>query len=86
MSNFFNDKRIEAMLTQNYICPECGAKMTWETEWEDILVCESCGFSMDSDMYGFDSEEEYQALYPTLEEVLALEGEYEDDDGEEDED
>ena len=50
MSNFFNDKRVEAMLTQNYICPECGAKMTWETEWEDILVCESCGFSMDSDM------------------------------------
>ena len=65
----FNEKRIEAMLTQNYICPECNAKMKWETEMEDILVCENCGFSIDSDYYGL-SEEEYGSLYPTLEEVL----------------
>ena len=84
MSNFFNEKRVEAMLTQNYICPECGAKMVWETEWEDILVCEECGFSMDSDMYGFDSEEEYESLYPTLEEFLAMNGEYRDDEEDED--
>lgn len=73
MSSFLNEKQVEAMLTQNYICPECGAKMKWETEWEDILVCESCGSSMDSEMYGLDSDEEYEKLYPTEEEVLEQE-------------
>ena len=50
--------------------------MEWEDEWEDTLVCPKCGHSMDSDHYGFASEEEYNAMYPTKEEVCG----YEDDD------
>lgn len=69
---FMNERQVKAMLEQNYICPECGNKMKWETEWEDILVCEKCGNSIDSDMYGLDKEE-YDELYPTLEEVIERE-------------
>lgn len=74
--SFFNAAQIEAFKTGIYICPECGGIMEWEDEWEDTLVCPKCGHSMDSDHYGFASEEEYNAMYPTKDEVCG----YEDDD------
>lgn len=67
--SFFNPARIAAMLTGVYICPECGATMKWEDEWEDTLVCPKCGNSMDSDRYGFASEEEYQAQYQSKDDI-----------------
>ena len=31
--NFFNPQRIAAMLTGEYICPECGSRLIFEDEW-----------------------------------------------------
>lgn len=67
---FFNDKQVEAFETGRYICSECGAVMEFEDKWEDVLICPECGHSIDSDRYGCESDEEYEALYPTEEEVL----------------
>ncbi len=69
MGSFFNKKAIEALLTGKYICSQCGAEMEFEDEWEDVLICHCCGSSIDSERYGFESDEEYEALYPTKEEV-----------------
>ena len=71
--SFWNEEQRRALLTGNYYCPECGARMEWEDDWEETLICPECGLDIDSDHYGFDSEEEYEAMYPTLEEVLARE-------------
>lgn len=78
--SIFNEKRIEAMFSGDYICSECGAKMEFEDEWEDTLVCPQCGHGVDLEHYGFESDEEYEALYPTREEVVGYEDE--DDDNE----
>ncbi len=67
--SFFNDAQKDALLTGRYICSECGAKMQFEDEWEDTLVCLECGHSVDLDHYGMENDEEYEALYPTKEEV-----------------
>ena len=81
MSSFFNKKLIEGLTTGRYYCPKCGSLMKFENEeWQDTLVCPNCGEDVDLDEYGFDSEEEYEALYPTREEVL---GEEDDDEPEE---
>ena len=37
--SFFNDAQKDALLTGRYICSKCGARMQFEDEWEDILVC-----------------------------------------------
>lgn len=79
--SIFNKKQIEAMVSGDYICSECGAKMEFEDEWEDTLVCPNCGHDIDLEHYGFENEEEYEALYPTKEEVLGY-GENEDKDNE----
>lgn len=68
--SFFNDAQINALLTGRYICSQCGAKMKFEDKNEDILICPSCGHSVDLEHYGFENDEEYEALYPTKEEVL----------------
>ena len=44
--SIFNKKQIEAMFGGSYICSECGAKMEFEDEWEDTLICIQCGHSM----------------------------------------
>lgn len=64
--SFFNDAQKDALLTGRYICSKCGARMQFEDEWEDILVCLECGHD----------DEEYEALYPTREEVC---GEFDED-------
>lgn len=69
--SFFNEKKIKAMLSREYICNECGELMEFEDEWEDTLVCLHCGHSVDLDEYGCE-EEEYENLYPTREEVLNI--------------
>ena len=73
---FGNDPRIG----RKYFCPQCGCDMQWENEWEDSLVCISCGYSMDPEMYGL-TDEEYDDLYPTKEQVLGI---GDDDDWDED--
>jgi DNA-directed RNA polymerase subunit M/transcription elongation factor TFIIS len=81
MSSFFNEKQIEAFTTGQYWCKECGSLMEFEDEDNhDILICPSCGAETDVDHYGFDSDEEYEALYPTREEVLGEEDEEDGDD------
>lgn len=80
--SFFNEKQIKAMFGHNYICSKCGGKMEFEDEWEDTLICPVCGYDIDLDRYGFESDEEYEAQYPTREEVIGYEDSEEDDNGE----
>ncbi len=68
--SFFNDAQTEAFRTGKYICSECGRIMLFEDDNEDVLVCPACGDSVDLDRYGFASDEEYEALYPTLDELV----------------
>ena len=67
--SFFNDLLIEGLLTGRYICSECGELMEFEDEWKDILVCLNCGHSVDLDHYGFEKDEDYDALFPSKDEV-----------------
>lgn len=64
-----NGKRFKAFITGVYICDKCGARMKQinEDEW----YCPACGIDIDTDHYGY-SEEEYENLYPTIDEVLEL--------------
>ncbi len=77
--SFFNLDRILAMFTNQYHCSKCGALMEWEDEHEEVLICTNCGNEETSDHYGF-TDEEYESLYPTREEVLGYEDDEEDDD------
>lgn len=69
----FNDKLREGLRTGKYYCKECGALMEFEDEWEDVLICPECGYSVELDRYGFEDDDEYYALFPTEEEVLERE-------------
>lgn len=75
-NELFNDAQKDALLTGRYICSKCGARMQFEDEWEDILVCLECGHSVELERYGMEDDEEYEALYPTREEVC---GEFDED-------
>ena len=77
--SIFNEKQIEAMFSGEYICRECGAKMEFEDDWCAVLICPECGYEVDIDYYGFESEEEYDALFPTKEELLGIEDESDDE-------
>lgn len=49
--SFFNDAQKDALLTGRYICSKCGARMQFEDEWEDILVCLECGHSVELERF-----------------------------------
>lgn len=74
--SFFNEAMVNALLSGRYICSQCGSKMEFEDEYEDTLICSKCGHSVDLDRYGSENDEDYDALYPTKEEVI---GDYDDD-------
>ncbi len=76
---FLNDAQERALLSGDYFCSQCGAKMEFEDENEDILVCLSCGHSVELDRYGAEDDEAYDAMYPTYEEVVGCEDDEEDD-------
>lgn len=68
--SFFNDAQKDALLTGRYICSKCGARMQFEDEWEDILVCLECGhralslfFLVVYMRYHFDKPEIYLSMY-----------------------
>lgn len=46
---FFNDLLADALLSGRYICSECGAKMEFEDEYKDVLICSKCSHSVDLD-------------------------------------
>lgn len=77
--SFFNDKLVKAMFSREYICHECEKLMEFEDEGEDILVCPHCGHSVELDDYGREGDEDYENLYPTLEEVLDMENDSEEE-------
>ena len=68
MKSFFNEKAIEGMLTGIYICPNCGGRMIFEDDDCSSLVCPNCGDDVDYEKYGFDNDEDYDALYPLVDE------------------
>lgn len=72
-NGFFNEKRLLAFATGKFICAKCGAEMEFEDKWEERLLCPKCGFKVMTEHYGFDSDEEYEAQYPTLEELIERE-------------
>ena len=77
-------KQAEALRTGEYWCDECGSPMVFENEEErDVLICTNskCRYETDADHYGL-TDEEYDALYPTKEEVLGYSEEEENDPGE----
>lgn len=78
---FFNDALTNALFSGKYICSECDALMEFEDEWKDVLICPNCGHSVDFEHYGFENDEDYDAQYPTKEEVLGYD-DSEDDTGE----
>lgn len=67
MSDFFNDRVVSALLTGNYTCSKCGSKMEFIDDC--TLYCSACGTELDYDRYGFENDEDYDALYPTEDEV-----------------
>ena len=72
---FFNKKQINGFKTGIYICDKCGSLMQFEDSNEGVLICKTCGCDISIDHYGF-TDDEYENLYPTLDEVLE-EGEWE---------
>lgn len=68
----FSKKQAEAFRTGIYRCCVCGMPMMFEDEKErDVLICTNpeCRYETDVDHYGL-TDEEYDALYPTKEEIL----------------
>jgi transcription initiation factor IIE alpha subunit len=68
--DYFNQEKIEALCSGNYICNECGGKMEFEDEFEDTLICSQCGHSVCLDEYGYEYEGGYDDLYPTADEFI----------------
>lgn len=64
--SIFSDKLLEALESGKFICSKCGTEMRFKDKWEDRLICPKCGYELDTDLYGIESEEEYEALYPVL--------------------
>ena len=77
--SFFNKKWIADTFNHSYTCPNCGARMKFEDANEETLICTACGYDMDAEHYGF-TDEEYESLYPSKEDVLG----YSDEDNIED--
>lgn len=74
------ERQRDAIWSGIYICPMCGAKMEFIDDNEEFLNCPSCGYDVDSERYGFESEEDYDDMFPGPEEF------FDDYDEEEDED
>ena len=64
--SIFNEKRWLAFETGKFICAKCGAEMKFTDKWEEELLCPKCGHRIETERYGIDSEEEYDALYPIV--------------------
>lgn len=78
---FFNDDLMEALDTGMYICSKCGAFMNFEDEeFKDVLICPECGHEVEFDRYGIEDDDEFDALYPTKEEVCGYDDEDDSDD------
>ncbi|MCD7804551.1 MAG: DNA-directed RNA polymerase I [Oscillospiraceae bacterium] len=71
----------DLIFPEEHKCPECGAQLEWEDEYEETLVCPECGWECDSDHFRL-TDEEYDAQYPTKEEVCG----YDDEEDEADDD
>jgi len=77
---YFNDLLSNALKSGRYTCSQCGARMEFEDENEDILICPKCGHSVDLDDYG--SEDDFDDIIPdkTRTSEFVEEDEYESDD------
>lgn len=64
---------------KKYICPECGNKLVFEDSSEDFLVCENCGYDVATERYGL-TDEEYEAMYPTYDDLYGGYEERDEDD------
>ena len=78
--SIFNDKRWLAFATGKFICAKCGAEMIFTDKWEETLLCPKCGYRIDAERYGFDSDEDYEAVFPIIEIDEEEEPEDEEDD------
>lgn len=66
----FSELRWQAFATGKFVCPKCGSEMVFRDRWETELFCPDCGYEVDSERYGFESEAEYDEAYPILEDVV----------------
>jgi transcription initiation factor IIE alpha subunit len=74
-----NEALRKAFETGIYICPECGGQMEFENDLQLTLICTVCNHDMDYDHYGL-TDEEYEDLYPSYEDVCGTEDEEPDED------
>lgn len=65
----FNNKLMNALKTGIFKCDKCGSRMKAIDETGDYYVCPFCGYDTDVEHYGY-LEEEYENLYPPIEDVL----------------
>ncbi len=66
---FFNKDLVNALLGRGYHCSQCGAKMFFEDEYEETLICPKCGHEVPLERYGIENDEDYDSLYPTMDEI-----------------
>ncbi len=76
--SFFNKSLLDALSSGNYICSKCAAKMEFEDEMEDVLICPKCGHSVDLEHYGTEDDEDYYTLYSVTPDEI---NDVEEDDG-----
>ncbi|MCD7860969.1 MAG: DNA-directed RNA polymerase I [Oscillospiraceae bacterium] len=85
----WSDALREALDTGIYVCSQCGSRMYFTDEHEDVLMCsnEKCLHNIPFERYGAESDEEYYALFPTEEEICGIDlaEEFGDEDEDEDE-
>ena len=72
---FFNKDLVDGLLGRGYYCSICGEKMFFENEYEETLICPNCGHETPLERYGAESDEDYEAMYPSKEEVVGYDEE-----------
>ena len=65
--SIFSEKRWEAFATGKFICSKCWAEMVFEDKFEENLICPKCSYKIPLELYGIESEEELNALFPIME-------------------
>lgn len=67
--SIINDRLAAALFGGGYYCRECNGRMQFEDDSQDYLVCTECGYIIPYERYGIEEDDEYEAAYPTYEDL-----------------